>query len=1708
MPATVSGVVFNDLNHNGTFDPGEPGIPNVVVVLFSSAGGTCTSAVTDANGNYSFTVTVAGTYTVYEPVADPGLTCPPTTFTQPAGFTMSNGPRKLTVPVSASQISGNVTIGNQNFSHDTNTDTLTCNSRLIQFAGRPSVRYSISVVTGGAVVLGTVNPPVDINAIGYNPLDNFIYGYDQLNNNIVRVDNSGNVTALSPLPPGFPTDAYTNGAFDSNGFFYIFTNNATKFYVIDLRPNSSTFMKLVNPATGFTEQTSNFGVNLSSALNASDWVINPLDNLLYGITPTGIMQRIVPTTGSLTSLTTTPHNTGPFGAIAVDATGTIYAISNQTGAVYRYIISGNTATASQFSTTVTTSFNDATMCPSATVQIDFGDAPDTAPGNGPDNYSSLLSKNGPRHDLVDSLFLGTQVTAEPDALQNATATGDDIRVGIQDDGLTVPLPPIPFDATSYSLDVRVTNNIGNAANLYGWVDFNGDGIFQGDEASAVQSVPSQAGIQTIVLNFTIPVGVTLQSDHTFVRLRLTSDNLINQNVSGTAEDTRSLGAASDGEVEDYIVQITSPAALNIVKTASVPSGAPGDIVTYTFEVSNPSNVTLTNVRVEDSLLGLIDILSSLAPGARVDLTASFVIPPDALAGTFIENTVVVFSDQTEPVKDIAQVKVLPSFSLVVAKTSDRVSVAPGEIVTYTIEVINTSNAPITDVKVTDALLEFSQVISSLGVGESRTFVVTFTIPTGATAGSVFTNVVTATSIETPPVSDTATVIVAPIPSVFIFKSVNPQIAAPGDTVTYTITVSNAGNQTLANVHIVDPTLEVDQTFDALEPGDSVQVTVPFVIPITALQGDTLVNVATVTSNQTGPESANADVVVFAVPDIALDKSVSPAKAPVGSTVTYTFVVTNTGNTILDNVRLTDPLLGLNQTIGTLEQGQSLVVEFPFVVPADATNPFVNKATATGMSGSQTVEANGEASLVPLFPAFTLTKTVDQTKADPGDTVNFTFTIVNTGSAPLTNIVITDPLLAFTDIVTLLEPGASLEITIPFVVPANATPGSVITNVVSVSPAETEPKQAIAEVTVNSIPALALTKTPDRVNAMPGDTITYTVIVTNTGNIGLTNVIVSDPLLGFNAVLPSLAVGQSQSFTLTFVVPAGTPDGTVITNTSTVISDQAVSDQDTANVLIDPLPPALEVVKTADRLTATPGDTITYTITVTNTGAVTLTNVALTDAILGIVQTIGTLIPGQSLTFTFLFTIPEDSLNDSNIVNTAVATSDQTDPVEGTASVTVDPSPGLSIEKSSSPSQAAPGQTVTVTFTARNTGNVRLTNVVIADPSLSFRSVIPTLPVGSAKVVTTSFIVPTVPAGTVLTNTATAFSDETGQASSTSTVTVLPEFQLSLVKTVSPSIALPEDTVTFTIKVSNTSNTTVTNVRFIDGLLGIDETVDSLAPGFFVIFTRTFTIPADARGGSIITNTATLSSAETPPITAIAQVTVADNPRLMLSKTALQPVAFPGEVVFFRVKGMNTGNVPLFNIRYADPLLGISGIVLAQDVGVVESLIIPFTVPTSAIPGETIVNTAFVDSTQTGPLGASASVRIIGLPLTVTKRTDSDFVFVGDKIRFMITIANTSTIEAINAVLTDPLQAGTQFVPGSVIAGGTHVPSANPESGIPLGNIAPGHTIQVVFQTKQIALPSNETLHNQAAVSFQPVHSIQRFTVHSNIVTINVEEHAE
>ncbi len=177
---------------------------------------------------------------------------------------------------------------------------------------------------------------------------------------------------------------------------------------------------------------------------------------------------------------------------------------------------------------------------------DLGDAPDTGSGTGPGNYNTLASDNGPTHTILAGLHIGASVDADDGMLQNATANADDTSGTDDEDGLSDPTADLTIAVGSQpTVDVTVTNMTGSTATMFGWIDYDSDGIF--DSATERAQAAVAAGTDSGTVTLTFPTVPTAFLGTTYARFRLSTD-------VAAADAT---GAASDGEVEDYVVTLVS-----------------------------------------------------------------------------------------------------------------------------------------------------------------------------------------------------------------------------------------------------------------------------------------------------------------------------------------------------------------------------------------------------------------------------------------------------------------------------------------------------------------------------------------------------------------------------------------------------------------------------------------------------------------------------------------------------------------------------------------------------------------------------------------------------------------------------------------------------------------------------------------------------------------------------------------------------------------------------------------------------------------------------------------------------------------------------------------------------------------------------------------------------------------------------------------------
>jgi hypothetical protein len=180
------------------------------------------------------------------------------------------------------------------------------------------------------------------------------------------------------------------------------------------------------------------------------------------------------------------------------------------------------------------------------VSVDYGDLPES--------YGTTNGANGPCHAVNPQLKLGAAVdgdpNGQPDSMAGLMTGGDDNDVdGDDEDGVSLFGPMIP--GNNACLTVTAMNMTGLAAKLQGWIDFNGDGQFQGGEQLSTldfnggsANVPT-TGLANATLCFAVPANATFNGGQAMMRFRLSPDGGLNAtgpNLNGTIPV---------GEVEDY-----------------------------------------------------------------------------------------------------------------------------------------------------------------------------------------------------------------------------------------------------------------------------------------------------------------------------------------------------------------------------------------------------------------------------------------------------------------------------------------------------------------------------------------------------------------------------------------------------------------------------------------------------------------------------------------------------------------------------------------------------------------------------------------------------------------------------------------------------------------------------------------------------------------------------------------------------------------------------------------------------------------------------------------------------------------------------------------------------------------------------------------------------------------------------------------------------
>ena len=932
----------------------------------------------------------------------------------------------------------------------------------------------------------------------------------------------------------------------------------------------------------------------------------------------------------------------------------------------------------------------------------------------------------------------------------------------------------------------------------------------------------------------------------------------------------------------------------------------------------------------------------------------------------------------------------------------------------------------------------------------------------------------------PTLTDSVTVTGTAAPELDIFKSVlNSSFAAVGEALDYEITVTNIGNVTISNIVVDDPLIpSLSCPTDVLAPTAAFVCTGSYSVTqadIDAGQVDNTVSAdGTPSVGLLAPVSAVRTINADVNPELTVVKTATtPDFDNVGVTVDYDYLVTNTGNvTLTGTISVSDDRISSVSCpvppAGGLVPGASLSCFATYVVTqADLdAGQVTNRASAT--DGTITSDEVSETVDAVQSTSLAMTKTASPQSFDAiGDLISYDYVVTNTGNVTLTSaITVSDDRIASVTCPTLpaggLAPNASLTCTgTDTVTQADIDAGS-ITNTASGNTNGVSSSPVSETVSANQLPALAIEKSADRASfAALGETVTYDYLVTNTGNVTITDLItVSDDKIASVScpALPggSLAVGASLTCSAWYNVTQADLDAGEVTNIASARVGSTVSPTDSVT-LPAVQAPELSIEKSAlNTVFSVPGDVLSYEYRVRNTGNVTLmgaVNVA-DDRISAVscpALPASGLAPEAEIICSADYLVTQADIDAGSVTNIATASNGTTTSAPDTATVNGDQAPALTILKSADRSTFnAPGQTINYEFEVTNTGNVTFTDPISVSDSRIANVICPALPatglLPSASITCTGTDVTTqadVDAG-VVENTATASSGLVTSDPVERRVFATRVSELIVEKTATNiNFTLPGDIVTYEYVVTNDGNVTITDPITVDDNLIQDVICPSLpagglAPEASLTCIGEYVVTQDNLDIGVVVNIATASDGTVISAPDSETIPADANPAVELRKSSTDgPFSAVGEILTYTFEMENTGNVTLTGeTSVVDNRIGTFVCFTGNFVpGAVESCTETYAVTQEDLDRGFVTNDAYIMHPRTSSPPVFVTIpadqsRALELDKTATT---ADFASVGDILDYVYTVTNRGNVsvtfpievadDRIAGVVCDPLPAG-------------------------------------------------------------------------------------
>jgi uncharacterized repeat protein (TIGR01451 family) len=1146
---------------------------------------------------------------------------------------------------------------------------------------------------------------------------------------------------------------------------------------------------------------------------------------------------------------------------------------------------------------------------------------------------------------------------------------------------TAPAPKVPGDLMVF--DIAVTNS--------GQLTLH-DVVVHDALAAATVSCPS-SGTSTIA---TLNVGATQTCTAVYA---ITQADIDHGGVENSAD---AAGLTPDGSVVTGPVSKTTGAVeqtASLLAEKHLADGSPvaGSTLTYEIDVTNTGTVTLSNVTVRDSLApaAVVDcgdgtnVIAKLLPSApKVTCTATYVVTQaDVEAGKVsniatveAESPTGVVTDTSEP--SIVQVPAMPGVS--VAKDFESGDLVAGKNVVYTVVVHNTGNVIVNDIVVTDSLTtDVDCPATSLLPGATMTCRATYAVTqTNLDAGEIVNTATVAATTVAGPITNTNTntKTVDQVSNLTVTK-LSPTMTGPvalGAEMVYEIVVANSGNVTMDGIAVTDKGVPVACPNTSLAPGRTMSCFFTHVITQADLDAAKYVNEVQVTGTDPNgvvtTDSDTAEEELGATPAISIQK-LPPAGGALraGDVVTYRFVVANAGQQTITDFEITDPMVTKPVCPATeLLPAESVTCTADHKVTQAEVDAGVitNTASVAGVAGAGGAPVIDTSKTVrtPISEVASMSVDKSMTPAATyaaGQKVTYTFAVTNTGNVTLGGIELSDPLVTnLTCPAASLATGASMTCTGERTLTQADVDRGYVSNVATATatgaqggPAtmtaeETATTAGIGKLTVTVAPPVDKDGTPvgDRNNLTAGEEITYPVTVTNSGALTIDQIeLISS--LGGTISCPSTTLAPSVSMvcTVKVVVTQAMIDAATVSLTATANGqdayDQPVDDDGAATQGIAQTS-SMTLVKSPPTGLAYPGRTLTYTITVTNTGNVTVTAPAVTDALTTDLtcESIATLAPGEDMTCTARYLVPDGATG--SIVNSASV--EGTGPggvavdATGSVSTAVLHEPSVTVVKGAPSGVVAEGRTITYPILVTNSGDVEVTISSVVDSittSVSCSAPLGALAPGASISCVATYVVQAadVAAGSIVNRATVDYINPYSGAKQTATDTNTSA--VSKVTAVTVDKSQPVGTVevgselTYTYTVTNTGTTVLDHVGVTDP--SVDHVtcpaVASLAPGESMTCTATLkltvehftagsfggkaTVSADSVVGKVAGTDSESTTAEAKP-----HLAVVPHP------PSSQPLT-EGETLSFEVDVINDGNLPIGEVALRYP--GASSIVCPQ-----------------------------------------------------------------------------------------------------------------------------------------------------------------------------------